>query len=602
MNKPSYDWSTSLWGACSATACGTSGTQSRSVVCKKNGSVVTNDSFCTTPKPSVIQSCSAPACPSYTYSWTVGAWSACSATACGTQGVQTRSVICTRNDGIAVADTNCTTSKPVTSQACAAAACPVPSYLYTWSVGAWSACSATACGTQGTQTRSVICKRDDGVTVADSYCTTTKPSTSQACAAAACPVPSYLYTWTVGAWSACSATACGTQGTQTRSVICKRDDGVTVADSYCTTTKPSTSQPCSAQPCSGAFVPPVRARGPASVDVKSFGAAGDGTKDDTIAIQAAINSLPTTGGTVTIPAGTYLVDAVKSIKLKNYMLLSMDPNAVLKEKANSVDNSRVFNLDLVHDVEIAGGKIIGDRDIHTGTTGESGHGISMHGAVRVTIRNIVVSKCWGDGFYIGAYQQAPVVYGDDIVLYQVVATQNRRQGLSITNATNVKIYESEFSYTQGTPPQFGIDIEPNQINTRDNQTRYARDIEIVGCKIHHNKGGAIQFYRYVYSVLVKGNELSYNSHGIFSVQSYDTTVVGNLIAHNEQKGISFQTESNNMSVDQNTFRNNWTAQFGQTNDTNALTAVTGTSTVTNPHIGIMTGSGLINVLTNEYAK
>ena len=43
------------------------------------------------------------------------------------------------------------------------------------------------------------------------------------------------------------------------------------------------------------------------VSVKDFGAVGDGTTNDTAAIQAAINSLPTNGGTVFIPAGTYLV-------------------------------------------------------------------------------------------------------------------------------------------------------------------------------------------------------------------------------------------------------------------------------------------------------
>ena len=43
------------------------------------------------------------------------------------------------------------------------------------------------------------------------------------------------------------------------------------------------------------------------VSVKDFGAVGDGVTDDTTFIQAAIDSLPATGGTVFIPAGTYLV-------------------------------------------------------------------------------------------------------------------------------------------------------------------------------------------------------------------------------------------------------------------------------------------------------
>jgi low affinity Fe/Cu permease len=45
------------------------------------------------------------------------------------------------------------------------------------------------------------------------------------------------------------------------------------------------------------------------VSVKDFGAVGDGTTDDTAAIQAALNSTPTEGGIVYVPAGVYAVAA-----------------------------------------------------------------------------------------------------------------------------------------------------------------------------------------------------------------------------------------------------------------------------------------------------
>src|SRR6478672_5751896 len=56
---------------------------------------------------------------------------------------------------------------------------------------------------------------------------------------------------------------------------------------------------------------PSRTRGSATRSVKSYGAIGNGIHDDTAAFQAAINSLPSTGGTVTVPVGTYLIDPVK---------------------------------------------------------------------------------------------------------------------------------------------------------------------------------------------------------------------------------------------------------------------------------------------------
>mmetsp|Transcript_12066 Transcript_12066/g.31918 ORF Transcript_12066/g.31918 Transcript_12066/m.31918 type:complete len:850 (-) Transcript_12066:153-2702(-) len=61
------------------------------------------------------------------------------------------------------------------------------------------------------------------------------------------PPPPVTYSYTTGSWSSCSASCGG--GTQTRSVACKRSDGQSVSDSYCSESKPSTSQSCNAQAC-----------------------------------------------------------------------------------------------------------------------------------------------------------------------------------------------------------------------------------------------------------------------------------------------------------------------------------------------------------------
>jgi hypothetical protein len=50
--------------------------------------------------------------------------------------------------------------------------------------------------------------------------------------------------------------------------------------------------------------------GPPWNNVKAFGARGDGANDDTSAIQAAGDALPSSGGAVYFPPGTYMVQGV----------------------------------------------------------------------------------------------------------------------------------------------------------------------------------------------------------------------------------------------------------------------------------------------------
>lgn len=62
------------------------------------------------------------------------------------------------------------------------------------------------------------------------------------------------------------------------------------------------------------------------LDVRSFGAKGDGAADDTQAIQSTINVCPK-GGRVTVPKGTY---AVRPLVLKSHMTLELQKGAVLQ--------------------------------------------------------------------------------------------------------------------------------------------------------------------------------------------------------------------------------------------------------------------------------
>ena len=97
----------------------------------------------------------------------------------------------------------------------------------------------------------------------------------------------------------------------------------------------------------------------------------------------------------------------------------------------------------------------------SGSDGEAGHGIQIDGGTNVTIKDIDISQCWGDGIYLG-YYGIQKKYSEHITITNCNLHHNRRSNLSITDASNITIDRCKFNYASGTDPQYGIDIEPNQ--------------------------------------------------------------------------------------------------------------------------------------------
>jgi hypothetical protein len=69
-------------------------------------------------------------------------------------------------------------------------------------------------------------------------------------------------------------------------------------------------------------------------DVKARGAAGDGTTKDTAALQAVIDSIPPSGGTVYLHDGTFVTG---TLVLKSNLTLYVDPTATLKASPDASD-------------------------------------------------------------------------------------------------------------------------------------------------------------------------------------------------------------------------------------------------------------------------
>ncbi|MEI6069969.1 MAG: glycosyl hydrolase family 28-related protein [Methylococcaceae bacterium] len=94
------------------------------------------------------------------------------------------------------------------------------------------------------------------------------------------------------------------------------------------------------------------------VYVKDKGAKGNGSADDTAAIQAAVDQVAGTGGTVLVPEGTYLIDAIASIKLKSAMTLRMSKGTLLKALPNGKTHYGIINITGAANVNVIDGTLL----------------------------------------------------------------------------------------------------------------------------------------------------------------------------------------------------------------------------------------------------
>jgi parallel beta-helix repeat protein len=301
---------------------------------------------------------------------------------------------------------------------------------------------------------------------------------------------------------------------------------------------------------------PQSKSGVVAINVRDKGAIGDGSHDDTQAFQAAIDALPPNGGTVVVPPGNYMIDASRAINLRSNMLLQMAPTAQLSAIPNNLTRSHVIKVWRVNNVQIVGGRIVGERNGHLGTTGEWGYGLNISGSQKVSVSDMHISDCWGDGVLVGAIGSgANGVMAADVTLTRVISTNNRRQGLTIAPVNGLTVIDSTFSNSQGTKPESGIDIEP--------QTQgLAQNISIIRCTISGNHGTGFEMHDNVAGVTVKNCTIRDNiGYGVLSVGSNQITLSDNLITENGLVGVTIAGNTRDAKIIGNTLTGNSARYF-----------------------------------------
>ena len=297
-----------------------------------------------------------------------------------------------------------------------------------------------------------------------------------------------------------------------------------------------------------------------TVNVRSFGAVGDGVTDDTAAIQSAFDSLPN-GGTIEIPDGTYLVYAsgeVGALRPYSHQHVKLSTHAIVQAAPTDAIAYEVLQISYVDDVSVTGGTFIGDRASHLGTTGEWGHGVTVRSSTNVTLEGITSREFWGDGFYIGRHYMDPPG-SEHVTVRHVIADHNRRQGLSITDASDVLVENSTFEHQVGTAPQSGIDLEPSL------PERTCTNITLRGNTVENNRSYGILLVGTsgpTYGNTVTENRVTGNGIGIFIDGANDNDVGMNQITASTADNIDVTAAASRNAIHDNMIRSGTTAPYG----------------------------------------
>jgi parallel beta-helix repeat protein len=360
----------------------------------------------------------------------------------------------------------------------------------------------------------------------------------------------------------------------------------------------------------------------AYVNVMDYNVKGDGTTNDTVAIQKVLKDFAGIN-TVFFPAGTYMVagDAILSgnvqkagIQIPSNSSLVFANGAQFQLITTTATTYNVLCIYNVSNVKITGGTLIGDTDHHSpGAVGSefNGIGLRIQGATNVYVNGMSAQKMYADGFAI-VYDDvtSPFPSSKNVVLENCSSTYNYRNGLSVIGCIDGAVLGGAYSYNgQATQAGVGdgIDIEPNQqgsmpsapqvsnylvsnVNASYNRTQ---GLHIYGQGTYPNQGVAnnIQFV---------SNRLVGNSS---SIATYQATNV--VISDNTTSGSSFNCividSSQNVSIDNNILSN--AAVSGIATATTGLTSkniVISNNTISNVgYYGILVADLISSVIQNN---
>lgn len=233
---------------------------------------------------------------------------------------------------------------------------------------------------------------------------------------------------------------------------------------------------------------------PRILNVRDYGAVGDGVTNDTAAINAAAADLRD-GETLYIPAGTYLLREYGEMDIiliqdRRNIHIRMEDGAILQldtvEDHAISDENHHFILHLVRceNSTVTGGAIYGDRLRYTGSMHvEQGYGIRMIDCKDLTLRGVEIAYLRGDGIMMftgiknpdGTREKCENITVDNCHVHDCL-----RNGITLSSVDGCVISNTVIHGIRGTAPEAAVDIEAEFSGTVN------KNVLIEGCRFYDN--------------------------------------------------------------------------------------------------------------------
>ncbi|MFG2970914.1 glycosyl hydrolase family 28-related protein [Streptomyces sp. NPDC048288] len=224
----------------------------------------------------------------------------------------------------------------------------------------------------------------------------------------------------------------------------------------------------------------------------AYGATGNGTTDDTAALQAAVNAAAAAQKTLYIPKGTYIVSTPISIPAGEGMAIvgsGWGTSIKLKNSSNcyvfamTAADTRITMRDMTIDGNCTG----------QGTTGSSG-GINAAGAVASCFDNIHFTACRDDALYLGGQTGGAFGHNNRVIgclFDQSMSSTGPGRGIHMDSSDENQILACDFEYLggAGTNPAMVYDQAGTQFISDCNFVNGAHDV--IGVKVQDTKSTKI---------------------------------------------------------------------------------------------------------------